>query len=143
MKKRVLISVVGTQRFDEGHAEKQELLTAGTFDVQEGIFDVLYNESDTTGMEGVTTTLRIEPNYVILKRMGTTEVTQEFRSGVLYHSTYITPFGELLLSVLPNEVESDLTAQGGRISLKYDLFVDDQFVSYNALVITIKEESLK
>lgn len=142
MEKRVLISVAGTQQFDEGHDEEQEFLTVGTFDVQEGIFRILYKESDITGMEGVTTTLRIEPNYVILNRMGTAEVTQEFRPGVLYRSTYITPFGDLLLSVLPNEVESDLTAQGGRISLKYNLFVDDKFVSHNALVITIKEESL-
>ncbi len=141
MKKRVLISVAGTQQLEEGQ-EKQEFITVGTFDVQEGIFHILYKESDITGMEGVTTTLQIEPNYVILNRMGTAEVRQEFRPGVLYRSTYITPFGDLLLSVLPNEVESDLTAQGGRISLKYDLFVDDKFVSHNTLVITIKEESL-
>ena len=141
MKKRVLISVAGTQQLEEGQ-EKQEFITVGTFDVQEGIFHILYKESDITGMEGVTTTLQIEPNYVILNRMGTAEVRQEFRPGVLYRSTYITPFGDLLLSVLPNEVESDLTAQGGRISLKYDLFVDDKFVSHNALMITIKEESL-
>lgn len=137
----MLISVAGTQQLEEGH-EKQEFITVGTFDVQEGIFHILYKESDITGMEGVTTTLQIEPNYVILNRMGTAEVRHEFRPGVLYRSTYITPFGDLLLSVLPNEVESDLTAQGGRISLKYDLFVDDKFVSHNVLVITIKEESL-
>ncbi len=141
MEKKVLISVLGNQQFAEGHDDKQEFLTMGTFEMQEGFFCIVYQESDITGMEGVTTSLRIEPKHVILNRMGTTEVKQEFRPDVLYRSTYITPFGDLLLSVLPKEVEIDLTAQGGRISLKYDLFVDDKFVSHNALMITIKEES--
>ncbi|MHB8126318.1 MAG: YwiB family protein [Desulfitobacteriaceae bacterium] len=142
MKKKVLITIAGTQQFAEGYDDKQEFFTLGTFDVQEGIFYISYQESEITGMEGVTTTLRIEPNYVILNRIGTVEVKQEFRPGILYRSTYITPFGDLLLSILSDEVESDLTAQGGRISLKYNLFVDDKFVSHNTLVITVKEESL-
>ncbi len=142
MKKEVIIGVTGTQRFAEGYDNKQEFMTVGTLNEHKGFFYLSYQESEINGMEGVTTILRIEPNHVILKRSGSAEAKQEFRPGVLYRSTYITPIGNLLLSVLPEKVESYLTAQGGRISLKYDLFVDDKFVSHNALVITIKEDPL-
>jgi uncharacterized beta-barrel protein YwiB (DUF1934 family) len=37
-------------------------------------------------------------------------------------------------------VECDLTVQGGRISLEYDLFVDDNLVRYNGLLLNIKED---
>ena len=141
MQKKVLISLMGTQQFAEEHEDKQELITVGAFYVHKGVFYILYRESEVTGMEGTTTTLRIEEDHVVLNRMGTAELKQEFRPGVLYRSTYITPFGKLWLSVLPDVVESDLTAQGGRISLEYDLFVDDNFVSHNLLWVTIKEDN--
>jgi uncharacterized beta-barrel protein YwiB (DUF1934 family) len=142
MEKKVLISIVGIQQYTDGNNDKQEFFTLGNLSGREEIFCISYQESEITGMEGVTTTLHVEPERVILNRIGTVEVKQEFQLGILYHSTYITPFGELFLSVLVEEVESNLTVQGGRISLKYDLFVDDIFVSHNSLVITIKEESL-
>lgn len=44
------------------------------------------------------------------------------------------------LSVLPSFVEYNLTVHGGRISLKYDLFVDDNYVNTNVLLLNIKEE---
>lgn len=142
MEKKVLVSIVGTQQYTDGNNDKQEFFTLGNLSRREEIFFISYQESEITGMEGVTTILHVEPERVILNRIGTVEVKQEFQLGILYHSTYITPFGELFLSVLTEEVESNLTVQGGRISLKYDLFVDDIFVSHNSLVITLKEESL-
>jgi Uncharacterized protein conserved in bacteria len=141
MDKKVLVSIVATQQYTDGNDDKQEFFTLGNFYRQEEIFFISYQESEITGMEGVTTTLQIEPERVILNRIGTVEGKQEFQSGILNHSKYSTPFGELFLSVLAKEVESNLTVQGGRISLKYDLFVDDIFVSHNSLVINIKEES--
>ncbi|WP_460000522.1 DUF1934 family protein [Paradesulfitobacterium aromaticivorans] len=40
----------------------------------------------------------------------------------------------------PLNYKINLTAQGGHISLKYDLFVDDELVSHNSLRIIIKGE---
>ena len=41
---------------------------------------------------------------------------------------------------MPHRVEYDLTVHGGRINLEYDLFVDDKLVSYNLLLLNIKED---
>ncbi|MHB1653197.1 MAG: YwiB family protein [Desulfitobacteriaceae bacterium] len=139
-KTQVLISVLGTQRFPEGHEDKMEFVTLGTYHIRQGVFYLVYRESELTGMEGVTTSLRAQREHVVLNRMGATEFKQEFQPGVLHSGNYVTPFGTLWLSVLTKRLECDLTARGGRISLEYDLFVDDEFVSCNGLKITIKEE---
>ena len=75
-----------------------------------------------------------------LSRKGALDNRQEFKKGVLNRSIYSTCFGKVCLSVMPNLVECDLTVRGGRISLEYDLFVDDNLVSYNLLLLNIKED---
>lgn len=139
-RKHVLIQVVGTQKFPEGEEEQLEFITLGTYHERQGVFYVVYQESEITGMEGVTTSLRIQGEHITLNRMGQAELKQEFQPGVLHRGRYVTPFGTLWLSVLTDGLEYDLTAQGGRISLGYDLFVDDKLVSHNGLKMLIKEE---
>ena len=68
------------------------------------------------------------------------KVTLQIRSIQKSMKLYSTCFGKIWLSVLPHLVEYDLTVNGGRISLEYDLFVDDKLVSYNGLVLNIKED---
>ena len=140
MKKTVTIQVNGKQQYPDGHEDQQELITVGTFYKRNGIFYVVYRESEKTGLEGVTTFLSIREGLVAINRQGAVDLVQEFKKGVLNRSIYATCYGKIWLSVMPNKVECDLTVQGGRISLEYDLFVDDNLVSYNVLILNIKED---
>lgn len=143
-KKTVLIQVIGTQAFVDWEPDEQadriEFITVGTYHVRQHNFYIIYKESELTGMAGVTTALRVQDGRVTLNRMGAAELKQEFEPGVLHRSVYNTNFGSLWLSVLTKQLETDLTAHGGRISLEYDLFVDDILVSHNCLTMMIKEE---
>lgn len=141
--KPVLIQIQGTQRFLDGSADSMEFVTTGTYHQREEVQYLLYQESEITGMQGVTTSLKINDGIVVLNRMGIAELKQEFQKGVLYHSHYVTPYGTLRMSVLTHQVESDLTAHGGKISLEYDLFVDDEILSHNGLTIVVKEDSVQ
>lgn len=142
MRKKVIIYIHGKQKYSEGHEDQQELTTEGMFYDRNGAFYVLYKESgnDSRELEEVTTLLTIKEESVTLTRKGAVELSQEYRKGVLNRSIYSTSFGEIWLSVLPHCVECDLTVQGGRISLEYDLFVDGNLVSHNELLLNIKEE---
>jgi len=141
LKKKATIHVIGKQKYPEGHENKQELIAEGTFYERNGVFYVLYKESESegTGLEGVTTFLSIKEGLVVLNRQGAVNLAQEFKKGVLNRSIYTTCYGNIELSVMPHRVECDLTVCGGRISLEYDLFVDDNLVSYNLLLLNIKE----
>ena len=141
MKKTVTIQINGKQRYREGHEDQQELITKGTFYKRNGVFYVLYKESTpSAGLEGVTTFLSIKEGVVALNRKGEVDLSQEFKEGVLNRSSYTTCYGKIRLSVMPHRVDCDLTVHGGRISLEYDLFVDDNLVSYNLLLLNIKED---
>jgi len=141
-KTSVSIQVNGKQIYPEGHEDQQELSTVGTFYERNGIFYLFYKESDheSTGLGDVTTLLTIKEGLVALYRKGAVNLAQEFKKGVLDRSIYTTCYGEIMLSVMPRRVEFDLTVYGGRINLEYDLFVEDKLVSYNLLVLNIKED---
>ena len=142
MRKKAIIYIWGKQKYSEEHEDQQELVTEGMFYERNGAFYILYKESgnNSTDIEEVTTFLTIKNDSVILTRKGAVELSQEYRKGVLNRSIYTTCYGKIRLSVLPHCVECDLTVQGGRISLEYDLFVDDKLVSHNELLLKIKEE---
>ena len=142
LQKKVTIQVHGNQKYPEGHEDQQDVITEGMFYERDGVFYVLYEEagSKSTGSEEVSTFLIIKEGIVTLNRKGAVDLTQEFKKGELNRSIYTTCYGKIWLSVMPHKVECDLTVHGGRISLEYDLFVDDNLVSYNALFLNIKED---
>lgn len=142
MQKKVTIQVHGNQKYPEGHEDQQDVITEGMLYERDGVFYVLYEESgsESTGFEEVSTFLIIKEGIVTLNRKGAVDLTQEFKTGELNRSIYTTCYGKIWLSVMPHKVECDLTVHGGRISLEYDLFVDDNLVSYNALFLNIKED---
>lgn len=142
MEKNVTIQINGKQKYPEGHEDQQQTIAEGMFYERDGIFYVLYEEdgSETTGSEGVTTFLIIKEDTVTLNRRGAVDLTQEFKKDVLNRSIYTTCYGKLWLGVMPQKVDYDLTVHGGRISLEYNLFVDDNLVSHNVLLLNIKED---
>jgi len=142
LQRKVTIQINGKQKYPEGHEDQQELNTVGTYYERNGVSYVVYKDSDSesTGIKGITTFLSFRAGLVRLNRTGAVDNRQEFKKGVLNRSIYSTCFGKIWLSVMPHLVECDLTVHGGRISLEYDLFVDDHLVSYNGLVLNIKED---
>ena len=70
MKKQVMLSVKGTQSYMDQEPDVIELVTEGTMEFRDGGWDICYEESDLTGLKGVTTTFRVEPDKVILTRQG-------------------------------------------------------------------------
>lgn len=140
MRKSVQIQVKGTQTYPDGREEKQDFQAIGSFYKRQENYYIVYQESEATGMAGVSTTLQVEKNKLTLNRMGAAEQRQIFESGVLHHSTYVTQYASFYLGALAEEMEIGLTELGGHITLKYKLFADDKKVSQNTLMIFIKED---
>jgi len=140
LKKDVLVLVKGTQVNDLGEADTIELITEGTFFIRPQSYYIVYNESAISGLEGTTTSLKIEPTRVTLNRMGKAELKQTFEKGVWSEGHYVTDFGTMVIGVIPSKVEVDLTDMGGSINLEYELQVGRQKISDNRLWITVKED---
>lgn len=141
MSKEVMIQIKSAQTFDDGSNDSMEITTKGTLHNRRGTYYVIYKDTTVTGMEGVTTSLKVEGSKLTLNRMGSVDHKLNFEEGILHGSTYVTPHGSLFFEVYTQNMEINLTEQGGHITLKYNLFSQEQLLSHNSLEITIKEDA--
>ena len=91
MKQTVVLSIRGRQEYPEQEPEIIELVTEGTMEFRSGGWDITYEESALTGLEGVTTTFRVEPGKVILSRKGALKSQMIFQENVPHESLYQMP----------------------------------------------------
>lgn len=124
MKREVLLSIQGRQRYDDQEPEVIELVTAGTMEFRDGGWDICYQETELTGLEGVTTTFRVEPGKVTLTRTGKLNSEMVFQEGQSHDSLYRMDFGALLMTVRANSVFFDIVSDGGVIDLTYEIEIE-------------------
>ena len=99
MKREVVLSLTGKQTYEGQEPDVIELVTDGTMEFRDGGWDISYEESDLTGLAGVTTTFRVEPGKVILTRTGNLKSQMIFQEGIPHDSLYQMPFGAMLITV--------------------------------------------
>ena len=90
----------------------------------DGSWNISYQESDLTGLQGVTTTFRVEPDKVILDRTGPLRSTMEFRVGQSHDSLYQLEFGALMITVTTRHLFFDILPEGGCIDITYDIEIE-------------------
>ena len=121
---KVMLSIRGCQRYQDQEPEVIELVTEGTMEFRDGGWDVSNEESDLTGLSGVRTTFRVEPEVVTLTRTGKLRSQMMFRLGVVHESLYQMEFGALMIAVKAKQLYFDLTPAGGMIDLIYDIEIE-------------------
>ncbi len=130
----VMLSITGKQHYLNQEPEIIELVTEGTMAFLENGWDISYEESELTGLKGVTTTFRVEPGCITLTRVGPLNSRMVFREGVFHESLYQMEFGALMITVCANRVRYDLTGQGGTIDLTYAIDIENTaagFIEYH------------
>ena len=125
MKKEVSLAIEGRQHYQDQEPEIIQLVTDGTMEFRNGGWDISYEESELTGLAGVTTTFRVEPGKVTLTRKGSLNSTMVFQENVVHESLYQMPFGALMLSVKASRVFFDIVPDGGVIDLCYHIDIEN------------------
>ena len=125
MKKEVTLAIEGRQTYEDQAPEIIQLVTEGTMEFRDGGWDISYEESELTGLAGVTTTFRVEPDKVTLTRKGALNSQMIFQKGVVHESLYQMPFGALMLSVKATSVFFDILPDGGVIDLSYNIEIEN------------------
>ena len=132
---------------DEEKEEFVELMTRGQFVQKGGSYYITYKETDketeTTGYEGCTTTLKIaaDGSRVAMLRFGKgggadTQLLIEKGKRNLCH--YETGYGSMTLGVTADEIECGLTEKGGTARFGYLLDANSaDLVSRNRLEVTV------
>ena len=125
MKKEVTLAIKGCQTYQDQEPEIIELMTDGTMELRNGGWDISYEESELTGLAGVTTTFRVEPGKVTLRRSGKLRSEMVFQEGVRHESLYQLDFGALLMTVTAKQVYYDIVSDGGTIDLSYIINIEN------------------
>ena len=124
MKYKVLLSITGKQTYGDQEPDIIELVTEGSMEFTNGGWDISYQESELTGLAGVMTTFRVEPDKVTLIRTGPLRSTMEFQVGKPHDSLYQMEFGALMLTITTRHMFFDIVPEGGCIDLLYDIEIE-------------------
>ena len=124
MKQEVVLSLRGRQSYDGQEPDEIELVPEGTMEFRDGGWDISYEESELTGLAGVTTTFRVEPDKVILSRTGNLRSEMVFQTGVPHDSLYQMAFGTLMITVCAKSVFFDIVPDGGVVDLVYSIEIE-------------------
>lgn len=124
MKQPVVLSIRGRQSYQQQDPEVIELVTEGTIEQKGEAWELCYEESALTGLEGVTTCFMIEPKQITLTRTGKLNSQMVFREGVPHDSLYQVDFGALMITVCANRIVADISNNGGVIDLVYSIEIE-------------------
>ncbi len=124
MKQAVMLSIQGRQSYQDQEPDVIELVTEGTMEQIDGGWNISYEESELTGLGGVTTTFRVEPDKIILSRTGKLNSQMVFQEGMTHDSLYQADFGALMISVMATKIRGNITPEGGVIDLVYQIEIE-------------------
>lgn len=124
--KDIMLRIIGRQITDDDEVSQDtvEFMTEGKLYMKGDNTYLIYEESEMSGMEGVTTSLRINKNgEVRMKRFGNDvmmDTIMEFAQGKRFQSLYETPYGSFEMEVLTNKIINNLEPENA----KGNLFID-------------------
>lgn len=141
MKKKVIISIQGVQKTDN-EPDVVEFVTDGRLYDKEGSYYISYKESEITGMEGTTTTLKVDDGRVTLMRHGTIHSHLVFEKGQRHLSCYDTGMGQLTVGINAFDLSAAINDKGGKIDVGYTVEVDQLMTGINEFHITVREAGI-
>lgn len=138
MKKKAIISVSSKQTEDAD--DVIEVVTPGNFYKKDNTYYAIYKETKISGMEGTTTTLKINEDKFSLIRSGSTTSKMEFHKGKEDISMYDTPYGTLELKTKTKKLVVNLDDDGGEIFIDYIMSISGHKPQNTLLEINIKTQ---
>jgi uncharacterized beta-barrel protein YwiB (DUF1934 family) len=138
MKRKAIISVSSIQIGSDD--DVIEVVTPGSFYKKDNNYYAVYEETEVSGMEGTTTTLKIGVDKFSLIRMGSTNAKMEFDKRNKSVSMYNTPYGTLELKIETKSLDINVDDNGGVISINYNMSVSGHAPNNTNLQVNIKTQ---
>jgi uncharacterized beta-barrel protein YwiB (DUF1934 family) len=128
-----------TQTEKSGEKSEIEFFAEGSYIEKNGIIYITYKETELSGMEGTTTTLKIAEKSLSIMRFGTHNSKLEFRQGEQTLTNYHTPYGNIEIIIDTHLLDMNLQLEGkSTIYLKYSLQANAEEAIMNEVIITIE-----
>ncbi len=138
LKRDVMITVDSKQEHPDQDAEIMNFITEGTYYKKGDHYYITYAESAVTGLDGTTTTIKIEPDSVTLMRFGNVSSLMVFEKGRRHTSGYDTEYGTIEVGVIARKLNVSMNDQGGQFQVEYILEVNNQVTSLTTLNVKVQ-----
>ena len=139
MKKDVSIRIKGVYTSDEDQSTA-ELFTLGSLYKKNDHYYITYKESETTGFDGCTTTMKIEaPDRVTLTRRGSSTSHLVLQKGIRNVGSYDMLGNYMEVGVYTDSMDCSFNDAGGNLHLRYTLDMNSALMSENELEISVSE----
>ena len=136
----VKITVTSTSS-DSSEEQALEIISFGTLLEKNGKWYARYQESETTGLAGTTTTIKWDRERVIVLRSGSVEHRQEFFPGLNQASLYKTPELEIPMQTRTRGVKIEFLPEGiWLLAIDYELVYFSKERNQMHLRIKIEED---
>ena len=125
---------------DEEKEEFVELMPRGQFVQKGGSYYITYKETETTGYEGCTTTVKVadDARKDSLLSYGKQSSQLLIAKGTRHLCHYETGYGAVSLGVAADVIEHALSEEGGKLKFSYTLDSGaENFISRNLVDITV------
>lgn len=124
--KNITIKISGKHIHGAIEEDQLELITEAKMYEENGILYILYDESELSGMEGVSTRMRLSTDSMKLVRSakGGKEKMSEmfFKEGSRFQDVYETPMGTVEIELLTNQFHNTMNFEGtGNLKIEYDI----------------------
>ena len=140
MQENFLITIKGTME-QRGDSDTVELMTRGSLVHKEGAYYIVYKETEATGYDGCTTTVKVaeDARKVSMLRYGKVPSQLIIEKGTRHLCHYETGYGAISLGVAADVIEHELTEEGGKLKFGYTLDSGaENFISRNLVDITVE-----
>jgi uncharacterized beta-barrel protein YwiB (DUF1934 family) len=140
--KDIMLKIIGSQITRSEDDERVEFITEGKYAEEKDSVLLSYAESELSGMEGCTTSLRITGGKIKMERCGSligVDTAIEFEQGRRFKGYYDTPFGSVEMEVLTNSVVNNIERKNasGYLAIDYNICLKGLAESRSRLQIEI------
>ena len=143
--KNITLKIIGKQYDGENQSEEMEFVTDGKMSYRNGTTYLVYDESEFSGFPGCKTVLKLSDKGIKMKRRGNGDcygAELMFGKGQRFSGRYDTPFGNVDIEVLTNNIKASYdNDKGGNVDIDYHVMASDLVESRNTLSINFSVES--
>ncbi|MEY8297108.1 DUF1934 domain-containing protein [Emergencia timonensis] len=138
-----MLKITGKQFSGDISEDQMEFITEGKLYEKGDSTYLIYDESEFSGFPGCKTTLKLTGDCIRMKRIGSEVgfgMEFIFEKGKRFNSKYHTPYGNLDMEVLTNDVVNNLTEEGfGDINIDYHVSLNGMAEGRNRLKIEVMQ----
>ena len=133
LKYNAKITVKGLLSDSTGVSDKLELITQGKVYHKDGKIYIQYKESEVTGLEGTSTTIKLMEDKVVLTRSGSMNSQMIFESGKRNVSYYDTPYGGFTIGVSTTSAHIHDEENKLNVQIEYEMDMNGKILGFNHL----------